>query len=86
MPEMTSEEIDKLVEKMIDIVLPGVKPLVAEIEAKPLTTLNHYGDYLSLLPLLIEQSPPSLTSKFWGCVLIKAGANPRGVKSALACF
>lgn len=58
----------------------ALRDIVAEIELKPATTRNYYGDYMSLIIQLNERRHAPL---FWGACLIKAGANGQGVRDAL---
>ena len=53
---------------------------VQEIESRPETTQNHYGDYMALLAKLIERKK---TPMFWALCLVVAGANKQGVQDAI---
>jgi hypothetical protein len=55
-----------------------VKPIVQRIEAGPELTMNRYGEYLTVLC-----QTPQAQRKLMAAVLIKAGANEKGVASAL---
>lgn len=58
----------------------ALRETVQSIEARPETTRDRYGDYMVLISKLIERRPaPPL---FYAACLIKAGANPEGVKAA----
>jgi hypothetical protein len=58
----------------------ALREIVAEIELKPATTRNRYGDYMGLITKLNERRHAPL---FWSACLIKAGANAQGVRDAL---
>lgn len=64
----------------LEAMAEALRPVVAEIEARPETTRDRYGDYMALISQLIERraAPPL----FYAACLIKAGANPEGVKAA----
>ena len=57
--------------------------MVQDIENKPLTTQNHYGNYMHLLTVLIGEG---MDKSVCALLLLKANANPQGVKSALKCL
>lgn len=55
-----------------------LRPAVAQIEAEPQTTRNHYGKYLGILSMCKDpQSRAVLLA-----ALIEAGANLQGVRDA----
>lgn len=56
-----------------------LEPLVRDIEDSPMTTQNHYGDYMSVL----SQAGDSDNKRFIALALIDAGANKQGVRDAL---
>jgi RNA binding exosome subunit len=56
-----------------------LEPLVRDIEDSPMTTQNHYGDYMSVL----SQAGDSDNRRFIALALIDAGANKQGVRDAL---
>jgi len=56
-----------------------LEPLVREVEQSPMTTQNHYGDYMSIL----SQSGDADNKRFIALALIDAGANKQGVRDAL---
>ena len=64
--------------QMLQEVVVEMKPVVANIEKSPLTTKDHYGDYMAFLSKV-----PKEQIKTFGMVLIKAGANPSGVGWAI---
>ena len=68
----TKQEILK---EMVDL----TRPVVAKIEAGPETTLNHYGEYMSLFAGIDRLKDRALIAK----VFKQAGANPQGVEDAL---
>lgn len=56
--------------------------IVQEIEAKPLTTKDHYGDYMAAIATLAgPDSRKRMVAT--GVALVLAGANKDGVRSAL---
>jgi hypothetical protein len=57
-----------------------LREIVQEIESRPETTQNRYGDYLSLLSQLNERKP---LPTFWALCLVIAGGNKQGIESAL---
>lgn len=71
--------------KMTDALVTELRPFVSDIEGQRPTTQNHYGKYLALISSLRDSFADStiLTPKFLGGVLIKAGANTQGVRSAV---
>jgi hypothetical protein len=64
-------------------------PEVQRLAAAPsmATTQDHYGHYLSVLARLVESAPfgddARRNYRMWAAVLITAGANGNGVRSAL---
>lgn len=66
-------------QQAIEKTAAALRQVVAEIEAKPETTRNRYGEYMSLLHQLnkYKRAP-----KFWAAVLVTAGANRQGVEDA----
>lgn len=92
---MTPQEKALKIEQLIESLLPDFRPVILEIEAKPQTTQNHYGEYLTLLTGLekadiFTPGKPSADKagerRLIGDILIKAGANPQGVNDALRMF
>ena len=66
-------------QQVIEKTAAALREVVAEIEAKPETTRNRYGDYMNLLQKLNEYKR---APKFWAVVLVTAGANRQGVEDA----
>ena len=60
---------------------PDIVKLVADIEAKPATTRNHYGDYGAALSKL--SGGRKVVAQLLGLAFIKAGASQQGVSDAL---
>lgn len=60
----------------------SIKDEVAEIEASRPMTQSHYGRYMSILSQFVEKRPQT-TVQQWGLVLMLAGANEQGVRSAV---
>jgi hypothetical protein len=60
---------------------PDIVKLVADIEAKPATTRNHYGDYGAALSKL--SGGRKVVAQLLGLAFVKAGANSQGVNDAL---
>lgn len=65
-------------QQAISQVVEALTPIVAKIEKSFPSTQNHYGDYLGILGM----AQPSERKKL-AAVLVKAGANLEGVRSAL---
>lgn len=89
MPRERREKILKLAQQLA----PDFAPIVAEIESKPLTTKDHYGDYVALLSkgdtiatfkTKDPKEAPLVARMFISLCLIKAGGNEAGIRSALA--
>ena len=76
-------------DQVINTLAEGLKPLVEHIESKPLTTQNHYGDYMTALSVVAEKfdapTNKEQTKIFLavGIAFQRAGANKDGVKAAL---
>ena len=75
---------------VIDTMAEVVKPLVQSIEASIPTTQNHYAEYMTVIHVLATQCPvgdnPEMIRKVHigiGVALQRAGANHKGVQSAL---
>jgi hypothetical protein len=60
---------------------PDIQQMVKDIEAKPATTRNHYGDYGAALSKL--SGGRKIVAQLLGLAFIKAGANQQGVSDAL---
>jgi len=60
---------------------PEIQQLVKDIEAKPATTRNHYGDYGAALSTL--SGGRKIVAQLLGLAFVKAGANVQGVSDAL---
>lgn len=67
-------------EQLVENMRSELEPLVRAIEAKPATTQNHYGDYMSLIATLSQERT---MRQFLGLAMIRMGANRQGVKSAM---
>jgi len=61
-----------------DIIKNDLKKLVLNVESKPKTTQDHYGEYLHLLTRLKSQIGLDIARS----LLIKAGGNENGINSA----
>ena len=57
--------------------------MVKNVEKKPLTTKNHYGNYMHLLSVLIGEGVNIDMAK---ALLIKAGGNVEGINDAYKCI
>lgn len=68
--------LDELIENM----RAELEPLVQAIEAKPATTQNHYGDYMSLIATLAQDRT---MRTFIGLAMLRMGGNRQGIKSAM---
>lgn len=67
-------------EQLIDKMRPELEPIVKAIEAKPLTTQNHYGDYMAAIATISQERT---MRQFIGLAMLRMGANRQGVKSAM---
>ena len=70
-------ELDTLISDMAG----DLKELVSDIEASPKFTQNHYGRYMAVLAGVAHGD--SRKGQIVALALIRAGANPAGVQSAL---
>ena len=74
-------------ESLIDRLAPDFRDMVDHIEENPPTTQDHYGAYMALLTQLVgtlgTDSPIEVRAQFLALVLLAAGANRRGVVSAM---
>jgi hypothetical protein len=61
-----------------DIIKNDLKKVVLNVESKPKTTQDHYGDYLHVLTNLKSQIGLNIAKS----LLIKAGGNKNGINSA----
>ena len=61
-----------------DIIKNDLKKVVLNVESKPKTTQDHYGDYLHVLTNLKSQIGLNIARS----LLIKAGGNKNGINSA----
>ena len=60
-----------------------IQPLLDEIHATPaIMYQNYYGNYMTLICQLVDKVK-NTNAKYWGVVLLIAGANPIGVESAV---
>ena len=57
--------------------------MVKNVEKKPLTTKNHYGNYMHLLSVLIDEGINIDIAK---ALLIKANGNVDGINDAYKCI
>jgi RNA binding exosome subunit len=74
---MTTEKLNEMIAELAEVFWTEV----TQIEASLKTTQNHYGKYMALISMLCKNDP--VLGKVYALALIKAGANPLGVKSAL---
>jgi len=65
--------------KQVDALIETVAEIVEIIEGLPMTTQGHYGDYLAILGRY--KTMPEVRTM--GILLLKAGANAKGVRGAL---
>jgi hypothetical protein len=63
---------------------PDIQQIVKDIEAKPATTKNHYGDYGAALSKL--SGGRKIVAQLLAMAFIKAGANATGVTNGLNLF
>ncbi len=57
--------------------------MVKNVENKPLTTKNHYGNYMHLLSVLVGEG---IEIKIARALLIKADGNVDGINDAYKCI
>ncbi len=78
-----SEETEALLEQIAEM----LKPVVAHIEAQPKLTMARYDLYMSAIAACAENTGlvehGSCGYQLLGTAFIRAGANRRGVESAL---
>ena len=60
---------------------PDIQQIVKDIEAKPATTRNHYGDYGAALSTMCGGR--KIVAQLLALAFVKAGANQQGVADAL---
>jgi len=72
------EKIEMLVSEFANDA--DIKGVVRDIESRPLTTQNHYGDYMSFLSEYVKNR---VTLKIISMSMVRAGANASGVQSAI---
>lgn len=70
--------------KLIEELAADVKPLVDDIESRPETTQNHYGDYGGALSRL-SKGDKGLANVF-AVAMMKAGGNKIGIQNGLKHF
>lgn len=80
---MNDQSLDTIIDQLAKI----TKPLVERIEALPMTTKDHYGDYMLAIERVVDQLSKAerKPSTYLGVALAfqRAGANRNGVQSAL---
>ena len=74
------EAMDPKLEELISELAGDLKEMVQQIEARPKTTQNHYGQYMGLLSGMAKNKGHA---QIIAAALIEAGANRQGVVSAL---
>lgn len=80
---MSQSEKDKAF-AIIDKYVDAIKPLVEAIEARPMTTKGHYGDYMGVIAKMTKNREQAVCL---GLVLVRSGANKQGVVDAVrVCF
>lgn len=65
--------------EIINGVVSEVKPVVDAIEARPMTTQNHYGDYMGFLSRFDNDQSRMVMS----VALLRAGGNAQGIIDAV---
>ena len=60
---------------------PDIQKMVKDIEAKPATTRNHYGDYGAALSQLSQGR--KAVAQLLALAFVKAGGNAQGIADAL---
>ena len=83
-PTLTPEEKAAKRAELIDGLAEDLKEMIQKIEARPMTTQNHYGDYGSLISGLSKGN--KVVAQIIGEACIKAGANATGVANAIKLF
>ena len=72
-----------IINKYYDIIGSELEEMVKNVENKPETTRNRYGNYMELISFLIDAKVnKNIASK----LLIKAGGNIAGVNDAMKIF
>jgi len=75
-------DLDAVLDQLASI----CKPIVASIEARPALTMDRYDAYMSAISILASKAsanPNNSVKLAVGVALQRAGANKRGVESAL---
>lgn len=67
-------------EQLIEKLRPEIEPIVQAIEAKPLTTQNHYGDYMAAIATISQDRS---MRQLIGLAMLRMGGNRQGIKSAM---
>ena len=78
-PTATTQHTPKL-DALIADLANDLREMVEKIEARPMTTRGHYGDYMSLISSTTSDRP---TARIVALALKEAGANVQGVQDAL---
>ena len=72
-----------MLEKYWELIGTEIIEMVKNVEKKPLTTKNHYGNYMHLLSVLIDGG---INIKIARALLIKADGNVDGINDAYKCI
>ena len=81
---MTDTEKKELVEKIVNALVPDLKPEVDRIEASVATTKGHYANYGQLLSVVGKGDKNK--TRIVALALVRAGANKQGVADGLRHF
>jgi hypothetical protein len=74
--------MDKLSEMLRELE-PEASAMVKAIEAKPMVTKDHYGEYLTVLSR-VQDEHSLMAAKVLAIAMMKAGANQQGLRAALS--
>ena len=66
--------------EIIELLKPEAEEAVKLVNSKPLTTQDHYGDYMQILQMFADKPAVML---IFADAMIKAGGNTKGIMSAL---
>lgn len=80
---MNPNHLDPKLITLINDLSNDFKEIVEDIEARPMTTQNHYGDYGGLITALSKDHPTETYKQLISIALIRAGASKDGIFYAM---
>ena len=80
---ITKGENMEIINKYYDIIGSELKEMIKNVENKPETTKNRYGNYMELISFLIDAKVNKNIVKE---LLIKCGGNVNGINDAMKIF